>query len=193
MMRIKTHQSWLSHTSIAFLLLNSGLVYGAELLSLEVTRKDQRYVLHAKAFIAADVNIVYGLISDYENLTSINPFLKESKIVAQGQRGTQIVKLVTETCIMFICKRLRHLQSFRTEENGDLYADIIPRESDFKYGWLRWRAVARDDGAMVVFDSEVVPDFKIPPVLGPYIVKSKMLEMTRKTIAALEKRAWEFE
>jgi hypothetical protein len=38
----------------------------------------------------------------------------------------------------------------------------------------------------IVLDCEVVPSFWIPPVIGPWVIKRKMLEEGRETILRIE-------
>lgn len=166
----------------------------AEINFVKVSRENNNYHLHINATVNADVNNIIRIITDYENLPSINPYLKESKLLdnPEGERTT--VSMITETCILFLCYNIRHVQTFHFIENGILFSRIIPEGSDFQAGWMRWEIKAIDSNKIypvtqIILDIEMVPDFFVVPVIGSYQIKRKMLEIVKITIDKLEEKA----
>jgi len=165
-----------------------------EINSADVRKENNHFYLYINATVNADVNNVIRIITDYENLPSINPYLKESKLLdnPDGERTT--VSMLTETCILFLCYNIRHVQTFHSIENGILFSRIIPERSDFQAGWMRWEIKAMDSNKIypvtqIILDIEMVPDFFIVPVIGSYQIKRKMLEIVKITIDRLEEKA----
>lgn len=176
------------------LVLLPGTSLCAEINSVEVRKENNHYYLHIIANVNANVDNVINIITDYKNLPSINPYLKESKLLDKPDDERTIVNMLTEICVLFLCYNIRHVQTFRLIENGILFSRIIPGKSDFHAGWMRWEIKEIDSNKIspvtqIILNIEMVPDFFVPPVIGPYQIKKIMLEMTRATISNLEGKA----
>ena len=179
---------------LIILALLPGTPLCAEIYFVEVRKKNNIYHLHINATVNADVDNITRLITDYENLPLINPYLKESKLLDKPEDERTTVSMLTETCVLFLCFNIRHVQTFHFIENGILFSRIIPEGSDFRAGWMRWEIKAMDSNkkspvTQLILEIEMVPDFFVPPVIGPYQIKKIMLEMTRATIIKLEEKA----
>jgi len=185
---------YLSQTTFILFCLFPVLSTGAELSTVNVEQQQKRYILHIKAQINANVYRVKQIITDYENLPSINPYLKESNIISTAEDNRTTVSMLTEACILFFCYKIRHVQNFQLLGPDIVYGKIISNMSDFQYGWTRW--TIKDNSSsknksvtQLTLDLEMTPDFFILPVIGPYKLKKKILEITTITINNLEKEA----
>ncbi len=179
---------------LIILALLPGTPLCAEIYFVEVRKKNNIYHLHINATVNADVDNIIRLITDYENLPLINPYLKESKLLDKPENERTTVSMLTETCVLFLCFNIRHVQTFHFIENGILFSRIIPEGSDFHAGWMRWEIKAMDSNkkspvTQLILEIEMVPDFFVPPLVGSYQIKKIMLEMTRATIIKLEEKA----
>ena len=61
---------------------------------------------------------------------------------------------------------------------------IMPEQSDFHYGRTEWRVKAVGDNR-----SEIQPDFRVPPLIGPLLIKHKMAREARDTILNIKQLA----
>ncbi len=167
----------------------------ATITSVHVEHQGKNYILHVEALIKANVNEVKRIVTDYENLPLINPYLKESRITNTSVDGRQTVTMLTEACILFFCYRIRHVQVFKLIGTDVVYGHVIPEKSDFNSGWTRWTIRKGENGSLnmpvtkVILDGEMVPDFFIFPLIGPYQLKKKIIEIAFITINRLEKEA----
>ena len=185
---------WLQATLFIFC-LQSVQVVGATLINVNVEQHGDNYKLHVEARINAKINDVKRIITDYENLPSINPYLKKSKITSTSKDSQTTVSMLTEACVLFICFKIKHEQVFQLIGTDIVYGQIIPELSDFKKGWTRW--TIKEDSVtdmkqaqtLVILDGEMTPDFFILPIIGPYHLKKKILEIATITINNLEKKA----
>ncbi len=176
------------------LALLPGTLLCAEINFVEIKKENNRYNMHINATVNAGVDNVIRIITDYENLPLINPYLKESKLLDKPGDERTTVSMLTETCVLFLCFNIRHVQTFHFIENGILFSRIIPEGSDFHAGWMRWEIKAMDSNkkspvTQLILEIEMVPDFFVPPLIGSYQIKKIMLEMTRATIIKLEEKA----
>ena len=166
----------------------------AEINTVEVSQEKGVYQLHINMTVNTDIDSIKRIITDYENLTLINPYLKESKLVNKSEDERTTVSMLTEICIFLICYNIRHVQIFHAINNDVLYSRIIPRMSDFKSGWVRWEIKEKDSNRIspvtqIILDTKITPDFFILPVIGPHQMKKKMLEIAKVTINNLEEKA----
>ncbi|MEE9575171.1 MAG: hypothetical protein V3W03_03645 [Gammaproteobacteria bacterium] len=179
---------------IVILSLLPGASLCAEVNYVEVSQKKGVYHMHIIMTVNADTDSIKRIITDYENLTLTNPYIKESELINISEDERTTVSMLTKICIFLICYNIRHVQTFHPVNNGVLYSRIIPGMSDFKSGWLRWEIKEKDSNRIspvtqIIFDTEITPDFFIPPVIGPYQMKKKMFEIAKDTINNLEKKA----
>jgi len=184
----------LSKTILVMLSLVPSPSLCADINSVEISREKNRYHLHANTTVYARVDNVRRIITDYENLTSIIPNLKESELLSKPENKRTTVSMLTEICVFFLCYNIRHVQTFHIIKNDILFSRIIPGMSNFKSGWMRWEIKKTDSDKIypvtqIILDMEMTPDFFVPPLIGPYQIKKKMLEITRATINNLEEKA----
>ena len=179
---------------IVILSLLPGTSLCAEVNYVEVSQEKGVYRMHIIMTVNADTDSIKRIITDYENLTFTNPYIKESELINISEDERTTVSMLTKICIFLICYNIRHVQTFHPVNNGVLYSRIIPGMSDFKSGWLRWEIKEKDSNrtspvTQIIFDTEITPDFFIPPIIGPYQMKKKMFEIAKDTINNLEKKA----
>lgn len=179
-----------------FLLLNLVLatpaIMAATMTQVEVTNDKKRYRMTATAVLQAATNNVIKIMVAYDKLTSINPYLVESRLLS-SKGDTQRVSMVTRTCFMLICYKMQHVQDFVRPDQQTIYSEFIPELSDFRNGWTRWTATsvegAGQSTTLLKIELEVEPDFFIMPVIGTRVLKDKLIEITEVTVDNLEKKA----
>ena len=184
----------LSKTILVMLSQLPGTSLCADINTIEVSREKNRYHLHTNTTVYAKIDNVRRIITDYENLTLIIPNLKEIKLLNKSENERTTVSMLTEICVFFLCYNIRHVQTFHTVKDDILFSRIIPGLGNFQSGWMRWEIKEIDSNKMypvtqIILDIEMTPDFFVPPLIGPYQIKRKMLEITRATINNLEEKA----
>ena len=80
---------------LIILALLPGTPLCAEIYFVEVRKKNNLYHLHINATVNADVDNIIRLITDYENLPLINPYLKESKLLDKPEDERTTVSMLT--------------------------------------------------------------------------------------------------
>lgn len=163
-------------------------VWSAELKSLTIYRSNDRYILDIGASLAVPVESARRIVSNYDNLTSINPFLKKSEVLKIDDQKRVTVHLITAVCVWRICYNVTHVQVFEWKGKNDLYSEIVPESSDFTAGWMRWTLRSFGNCTQVVHHAEVVPAFIVPPLVGPYLIKQKLVEIATETMKGVENK-----
>ena len=106
-----------------------------------------------------------------------------SKTYADGAHKR---KLLVEQCILVFCFDLHFIEKVEAIGRQEFLATIIPEESNFRRGTARWQLEplgTQRTRLRVMAEQE--PDFWIPPVIGPAIIKRvfrKEIEETTKNI-----------
>ena len=163
-----------------------------EVLQSYVDHDDGHYFLHMEMRVNAPVARVYAALTDFDNLTKINNNIIESTMLKNDPKLKHI-RVVTEGCILFFCKRMVQLQHVIELGQGYVSVRVDPEKSDFTHGHMLWHIRAHDTQqqkqTLVNFSADVAPDFWIPPLIGPWLLKNTFYEETRQTVNGLERLA----
>ena len=157
-----------------------------EVTSVQVKYREGVYALSINAQIDAPLHYVYGFLTDYDNLTRISPSVTDSRVVTQLDDHVHRITLVTRLCVLFYCRKLRQTQDMVQHPEELLTATLIPEDSDFKGGFAQWRLSARNAGTHLLFDTQLKPDFWIPSLVGPFILKLMLTREAVNTVQGLE-------
>jgi hypothetical protein len=65
-------------------------------------------------------------------------------------------------------------------------AVILPEFSDFRSGLARWQLTARGAATQLEFSNSFEPDFWVPPVIGPWLIKRKLVWEVTETAMYIE-------
>jgi hypothetical protein len=67
-------------------------------------------------------------------------------------------------------------------------ADILPQDSDFRRGRGHWRLTAEGDATLMRFRAELVPDFYMPKLIGPWLIRREMVKQITEIVMLIEAR-----
>jgi len=170
----------------AVLLLMPATVLAGEILASSVNRDGDRYTLSLTARIDAPIDTVYQSITDFDNLAAINPAIEESQLLAMPDVDTRRVRSVIMVCILVFCKRVTQVQDVRLVDGYAIEAVILPEDSDFRSGFSRWQLTPGGASTELLFTNAFEPDFWIPPVIGAWLIKRKLVREVAETAIYIE-------
>jgi hypothetical protein len=147
------------------------------------------YLVEVDALVNVPEPRVRELLTDYNDLGKINPAIEVSEIIKTREPGDYRVRTVTEACVWFYCKRIHQVQDVIEASDGSVTAIVIPELSDFRSGYARLNLWQEPGGTRVLIRSEVEPDFWIPPLIGPWLIKRKLRSEALETVHNLEQVA----
>ena len=151
---------------------------------IEVEGNTYRYEF--EALIAAPLEATRAVIIDPEELKHINDGVVESDVLETYADGALKRKLLVEQCVLVFCFDLRFIEKVDTQDKQQIVATIIPEESNFRRGTATWQLEpVGPRGTRLRVKAEQEPDFWIPPVIGPAVIKRvfrKEIEETAKKI-----------
>ena len=162
-------------------------VWPAELTQFEVTRTGQEYTVTLDAVVTGEHHRLLRLVTDYNHWPQLNSAILESELIRSGDDFHHTVRSITHACILFFCRDITQLQDIVELENVGIDARTIADQSDFRKGIVEWRIqpIDQEHSHISVF-ARLEPDFWIPPLIGPWIVKHVLRREALETIASLE-------
>jgi hypothetical protein len=157
---------------------------------VETAETDYRagvYKLDFQVTIDGRVDKVYAIVTDYDRLKDISNLFVETALISPPGAETKRRRLVSKSCVLFFCYEAVLVEDVQEIDGKIILTTVIPEESDFKYGKSRWEVTAVDAGhSRIHFSYEIQPDFWVPPVIGPFFIKRKLLAEAKRTIARIE-------
>lgn len=160
-----------------------------EVLRSEVEYDDGRYIVEMAVRIGAPPARVRALLTDYANLPRLNVSIKESELLFSLSDSQHRVRVVTESCITFFCKKMVQVQD--VEEIGEdlIVSKDVARQSDFIYAHARWKIEPAGSGTLLTYNTDLKPGFWVAPVIGPLLIKRKLRAEFLETVKGLEQLA----
>lgn len=163
--------------------------WGAEVRSIEVSEHDGRYTVSFEARVDVPADRALHLMLAPDFWPQLTPVITDAKVLARDASGPRRVQVTFHDCVLIFCKTLRKTEDVTVGRDGRIESLAIPAESDFSYAREDWQIVAEGGGTRIRYRSEMVPGFFVPPLIGPYILKSRMRAQLIQTAANLEKLA----
>ncbi len=160
---------------VVLLLVFTGALAG-EVLQSAVEYDGDVYDLSVVAFIDAPPDQVLNALTNYQQLSQVNPDIIESEILLVYSPTRHRVRSLLKVCILIFCKHIRQVQDVTQVNDRVIEAVILPENSDFEYGIARWELVAQGDATRMHFDAQFRPAFWIPPLIGSWLVKRKLVQ-----------------
>ncbi len=166
--------------------------HAAQVLGVRVRRTDGGFLIDMRIVIDAPPPAVFRALQDYSAMRRYNPDLRAVRIQSTRVPGRVRLFTTVHTCVLIFCKTM-HQEEIMTAaagaDGGVLDAELVPRGGAFKAGDGRWSVKACSTvRSTSCLDAriELVPAFWVPPVIGPWVIRRKMVAEARRTSAGLE-------
>ncbi len=152
-----------------------------------VEQEDGRYSLDLVMLIDSEPAAVYALVTDYAGLARISKTIIESEVITAADVDGIRRRLVTHTCVWFFCFEATMVEDVRETDDRTILTTIVPTLSDYRYGTSRWQVNAAGAGTRIHFTTTLEPDFWVPPLIGPWLMKQKMRAEAERTVLTIER------
>lgn len=156
---------------------------------MDVFRDEDRFSLILDARLDASLDAVWGVLTDYPNLHHLTEAVLHSRELPPDGAGGRLVYTLSHVCVWIFCKDLEHIQRMREAGTGRLEADSVPHGSDFSHGHTSWVLTQEQGGTRFVLATRLVPDFWVPPLLGPLLIQRGLRSTALDTLKGLEREA----
>jgi hypothetical protein len=159
-----------------------------DLLNLHVSHEDGVYRLSADVVIDAPATAVHDRLTDYANLTALNPSILRNEVLEAPATFDARVRTLIKACVLVYCQTLKRVEDVRASPD-QLLAVIVPEQGNFSAGRTQWLLEPRGTQVLVRYRAELVPDFTLPPVIGTTLVRQALARELRTVLERLERLA----
>jgi hypothetical protein len=159
---------------------------GATILHAQARYQQGRYVLSFEVVLDANLDKVWLIMTDFEHFPQVSRSIVESRIIEQVSENRHRVGIRSKVCILFFCQTVKKTSDVQTTPKTDIVNVSDPAQSDFSYSVERWRLLAEGAKTRMFYTAEMEPNFSIPPVIGPWLVKSFLIEEIKATAMQVE-------
>lgn len=170
------------------LLLATAALAG-EVRDTEVRYHDGVYTLDMDMVLDAGFDRVRAIITDYDHMARLSGLLTASSLVDRPGGGLRR-RLETRICILFFCYEPVVVENVDEIDRDHIVTTVIPALSDFRSGGsVWWLSVPAPGRTRIRFEYRMEPDFWIPPLIGPPLIKAVLASEAKKTINKIEELA----
>ena len=143
-------------------------------------------------YLAAPQAAVFRVLTDYDQFEQISSAFDESYFLEPDADGTPLVYTRVEGCVLFFCKSLERVERLEFEPPGYIVTTALPERSDFVYSRSEWELAPEESGTRVIYRLEMEPDFWVPPLIGPLIIKNRLVNGGKDAVNRIEGLAQQF-
>lgn len=165
----------------------------AQASTLESTRFDfagSMYHYRFSAHITAPASAVRAVVNDVDQLARTNDSIRLSRVLSTSPDGSWVRQLRLRQCVLVFCFDIDFVERVHADANGDLRTTVLPGRGNFRQGEAVWQITPLADGSTrMVMEASQEPDFWIPPVIGPLIMKRTFTHEVEETIVNIERLA----
>ena len=165
-----------------------------EIVSIEVAHEAGSYTLASVSRYSAPPWAVYAVLADYDGFARLSSAIVDSGVLADpAPDGATRVHTMVRGCVLFFCRDVRRVERLELVPGEQIVARVEPQHSDFSEGVSRWRFQALPDGGTEIdFHMHMTPRFRVPPVIGPALVKRRLQRDGVRAVARIDALALEY-
>ena len=148
--------------------------HAAEMRSVKVEYEDGYYYLESEVWFDVGREAIFDVFLDWDLAEDYSSIIVEARNVGPDEHGGMGYYIHNRGCILFFCKTALRNGSVTSQRFEFIRATADPAASDFELSEEVWTFRAEDNGTIVRYELKMKPDFWIPPVVGPYLMKRKL-------------------
>jgi len=167
-------------------LLTSSAAGAATIERLETTHTGKRYTLTFEVVLDAERDRIWRIMTDYEHLPRVSDVIESSRVLDTVDQNHHRVDVRLHACVLIFCKSMKKVVDIVARPENEIVVTGVPALSDFSYSVEHWQVSAEGAQTRLRYSAEMVPDFFIPPVIGPWLVKSFLQREIRATALKVE-------
>lgn len=156
-------------------------------VTVRVDRDAQRYRVQVELAARVPMAAVVEQLTDYEHLYQLHPDIDSSEVLSRGD-GVTRVRTRTTRCVLFFCFHFTQVSDVRMLSESHLQADIVPEQSDYRYGRMDWQLAEHDGVTTLHYQAELEPGFWVPPIIGHWLVENQLESVSRTMMENLLRR-----
>ncbi len=162
--------------TVAAFLASTQVTFGLDLVQVTVDVDDGQYRVLGRSRIEASPEFVYATLMDFDNFHKLAPGIAATRFLPPEPSGERRAYSRFESCVLLFCKTVEKIEAIDGHPFDSISARAIPELSDFVFNDSNWLIEAVGDATLLTFTAEFEPDFWIPPLIGPWAVRRKLVQ-----------------
>ncbi len=146
----------------------------AELRSVTLEKRDGIYYTTSEVWLSAPREELFHVLSDWNLSTRFSSLITASRNLEPDTSGRPGFYMKNKGCVLFFCQTVEREGYVVLKENYLIRAVAYPGKSDFEISDETWTLVDDGEGTKILYEMQMKPKFWIPPLIGPYAIKSKI-------------------
>lgn len=179
--------SWVNTLcSLATLALVAGAAGAADDLTVELARQGPGFAVRAGATLAAPVALVWEVLTDYEKLPQFIPGIATSAVRLRAGNRLLVEQKGEARFLIFaypIEVQLEVREQPRRRVESRAVAGNLKRMSG------RYELHPEGAGVRLRYTADIEPDFELPPLIGPLVLRNMVEDQFTAMVAEIERRA----
>jgi hypothetical protein len=167
-------------------LLLSAQSDSGQIEKIDVSHRNGVYTVDMDVIIDADFTKVFALVTDFAQTYRLNSSIVTNELEEDAKNDRWKRHLTIETCVLLYCFEVEQTEWINIDDNV-ITTTIIPEESNLGPSTSTWELT--DVGAArtrLRYISDKKPEFWIPPLIGPWLVKNKLRTEVLRTVENIE-------
>jgi len=180
----------------ALVALGAGaLAAAATIDTFDIKKHKGIYYFEADIHLAATRESIYAVITDFDDnaYSRISSSYKESRYLEPAADGTPIIYTRQEGCAGKRCVSFVRTERLETDAPRWVKSTVLPEASDFKHATSEFILEPAGDGTEMIYKLEVEPDFFVPPLIGPWLLKRTVSKGALRAVERIEGLARELD
>lgn len=153
---------------------------------MQVGRGAEGIRIDAHADVDAPPSIAWAVLSDYDHLAEFVPHMRVSRVVSRPGEPLRIEQRGETRWLGF---RRSVDVVFAIDETPPSRLAFHAVAGSFRRMEGEWRVEPRESGARIVYRAEMLPDFWIPPFVGPALVARDVTARVAAVAREIRRRA----
>jgi len=148
-------------------------------------RSGDEFTIDVHMRVAVPVAVAWAVLVDFEGMPNFIPNLTESRVVERIGTTVRVSQKGTTRVGPFV---------FELDSTRDVqltpYREIraVGIRGNFKHVESSMRLEARDEGTLLTYHVKAVPDFWVPPLIGPTVIRQQTAEQLSSLLAEMRRR-----
>ncbi len=147
------------------------LTWSAELDTIEVSNERKRYFVRSVATLDAPIDAVYDTLIDFDEYEKFSSVYDDARWLFRNEDDSGEIYTFTRGCILFVCRGFGRTETVIARKPNYIETRVDPARSKVRYGVSLWNIEAVGNKTRLEFALDFEPDFWVPPIIGPFVVK----------------------
>lgn len=150
-----------------------------------VTRTDEGFTVDVNIVVPVPISVAWAVITDFQHMTEFVPNLTESQVLERNRKGIRVRQKGYKRIGPFTFD-FEYLREIQMTPESELRAHGVGGSFKRIETFTRLKAVGQ--GTRLEYHVDAQPDFWVPPLIGPHILRDQTAEQFSALVAEMIKR-----